>query len=403
MMSILQRICLYVFLFSLNFEVWDPFQTNGYFSISKLTGIIYFLVSVPAIIKYKTGQNYKPILSYIGIFFGVLLFVNAINADSLTNRILDFTILQNIILFWILINHTRKEPLILEKGLLFFSLGAVTLAFLYYNGIGIEITNDGRVSIFGDNQNAIAQRMTFGITVIVMVVLQNRLQLNKKRFLLLLLTPLLFGLLVATGSRLSLLSLAIIFIAGLVLLKTKNYLIKGLIFLIGIIVFSLMMYFAFENEMLRDRFLASIQEGNLSDRDVIWQHILPLIRQNMIFGVGQSGYTAYCMDLFGRYMSPHNVILEILCFTGFVGLLIYFGFLYQTIRLGYLSYKKEGYLLPLLLSITVFGILLGSHILEVKLGWTILAYIATSHELYTQKVNEVLILGKDEIKQVYTV
>jgi len=131
------------------------------------------------------------------------------NAESTKDAIFDFTILQNIILFWLLINHATKEPHILEKALLYFALGSATLAILYYNGIGIEMI-EGRVSIFGDNENSIGQRLCFSIIIISMAVLQNRLHLNKSRFLLLLAIPLLFGLLIATGSRLSLVSLAVV-------------------------------------------------------------------------------------------------------------------------------------------------------------------------------------------------
>ncbi len=403
MIQKLQRYSLYVFLFSLNFEVWDPLHTDGFFSISKLTGIIYFAVSIPAIIKYKTGSNYKPVLKVILTFFSLLFLINAIHAQSTDDTIIDFTILQNIILFWIIINHVRKEPLILERGLMAFSLGAATLALLYYNGVGIEITNEGRVSIFGDNQNIIAQRMCFGITIVAMLVLQNSLQLKKTRFLYLALTPLMFGLLIATGSRLSIITLAIIFISALVLLKTNTFLVKGLVFILGIVFFIFMFRLAFENEMLRERFLTSLNEGNLSNRDIIWEQIFPLILDHPIFGVGQSGYTTFCMNAFGRYMSPHNVVLEIVCFTGFFGLIVYGIFLYLVFRQGYLKYRESGLLLPMLLSISVFGILLGSHILEVKLGWVILAYITTSLEVQYQKKEKHQQKKESETMQVLAV
>ncbi|MBI9063786.1 MAG: O-antigen ligase family protein [Marinilabiliaceae bacterium] len=377
MMIKLQRISLYIFFFSMNFEVWDPFQTNGYFSVSKLAGIIYFLVSIPAIIKFKTNDQFKPILKSILLFFSLLLFVNAIHADSTTDTIVNYTILQNIILFWILINHEQSEPLILEKGLLYFALGSATLALLYFNGIGIELS-EGRVSIFGDNQNAIGQRMCFSIIIVSMVVMQNRLQLNKARFLLLLLIPMMLSLLVATGSRLAILSFALVFITGLVLVKTRDYYLKVVVFTVGIISFVFIWQFLMQNDLLRTRLLMSLQEGHLSERDVIWSNLLPLIENNPIFGVGQSGYSAFCNSNYGRYVSPHSVILELLCFTGTIGLLIYFFFLYQIFRKGYLTYKSNGLLLPILLIINIVGLLLVSHILELKIGWSILAYIAAS-------------------------
>ncbi|MGV8095732.1 MAG: O-antigen ligase family protein [Mangrovibacterium sp.] len=361
----------------MNFEVWDPFHTDGFFSISKLTGIIYFLVSVPHILQFRTGDQTKPVFISILLFFGLLFLMNAIHAESISDKIFDLTIFQNIVLFWILINHERIDPLVLEKGMLSFALGSATLALLYSCGIGIEYA-DGRVSIFGDNQNIIGQRMCISIIILMITVLQNRLQIRKMRYLFLLLIPLMLSLLVATGSRLAILSFALAFIAGVFLLKTKNYHLKIMVLALGFVSFVFIWKFAMENEILRTRLLLSLQEGQLSDRDMIWGNILPLIKNNLIFGVGQTGYTTFCVSEFGRYVSPHSVVMELISFTGVTGLTIYFIFLYQIFRMGYLSYKAEGLLLPVLLIIIVTGLLLGSHILELKPGWSIFAYITCS-------------------------
>ncbi|MCW0481660.1 O-antigen ligase family protein [Gaoshiqia sediminis] len=370
----LQQFALFIFFFSMNFEVWDPFQTGGFFSISRLTGIIYFVVSVPSMVRYRTGSEVRPVLNAILLFFCLLLFMNAIHAESVNDHILDNTILQNIVLFWVLVNHERTNQLVLEKGLLFFALGSTALALLFYQGIGIEYT-DGRVSIFGDNENVIGQRMCISIIIVLMTVVQNRLQLGKFRYLLLFTIPVMLGLLVATGSRLAIVSFVIVFVAGLVLLKTKAYSAKMTVFVVGGILLLLIGYYSMQNEILRTRLLMSLHEGDLSNRDAIWEHLIPLIEENLLFGVGQSGYDAFCLATFGRDMSPHSVVMELLCFTGIAGLVIYLSFIYLIFWRSYLSYKQSGILLPILLIIIVVGMLLGSHILELKLGWSILAYI----------------------------
>jgi O-antigen ligase len=361
----------------MNFEVWDPFQTNGYFSVSKFAGIIYFLVSIPAIIRYKTRTEFKPILNSILVFFSLLIIVNAFNSTSADDTIINFTVLQNIFLFWILINHVQSDSLILEKGLLYFAFGSAVFALLFYFGIGIELS-EGRISIFGDNQNAIGQRMCFSIIIVTMTVIQNRLQFSKVRFLLLMIVPLMLSLLVATGSRLSILSFAVAFIVGLFLMKTRNFNYKIIVLIVGIASFFIVWYLVMQNDMLINRLLMSLNEGDLSERDTIWKNILPLIEENPVFGIGQSGYSAFCSSNFGRYVSPHSVIMELLCFTGFVGLFIYIFFLYQIFKKGYEAYKLDGFLLPILLIINVIGLLLVSHILELKIGWCILAYITAS-------------------------
>jgi O-antigen ligase len=373
----LQRICLYLFFFSLNFEVWDPFQTNGFFSIARLTGILYFLVSIPQILSYKTDDSVKPIIKSILLYFGLLLIINAFHTESIGEYFFDFTIFQNIVLFWILINHENTQPKVLEGGMLSFAFGSVALALLYYNGIGIEYTN-GRVSVFGDNQNIIGLRMCISITILILAVVQNALRLPKARFLLLLPIPVMISLMIGTGSRHALLAFMIVFIAGLVLLKTNKSGWKILAFVVGIVSIIFIFLYTLQNEVLRTRLLESVQEGNLSNRDVIWKNIIPIIKSHPILGIGQSGYAQYCQLTFGAYTSPHNVILEILCFTGFTGLIIYFYFFYLNFNRSWQTYRKEGILLPTLLMLIAFTMLLISHILEVKIGWAIFAYASSS-------------------------
>jgi O-antigen ligase len=379
-MSRLQRICLYIFFFSMNFEVWDPLQTSGFFSISRLTGLTYFLVLIPSIIRFKTSDAMKPIITTIWIFFGLLLIMNGIHTDSMAEYFFDFTYFQNIVLFWILINHEQSDPKVLEKGLFAFALGSVSLAMLYYNGIGIEYSA-GRVSIFGDNQNIIGLRMCISITILLLAVIKNTLGLGRIRYLFLLPIPIMIGLMVETGSRHAVLAFFMVFIAGLALYKTEKQRWKILAFCIGIITVLVIYQYIMQNEVIRTRLLQSIYEGNLSDRDIIWKNMVPLIKSNPIFGVGQSGYASYCQVIYGVYTSPHNVILEILAFTGLTGLMIYFYFLFLIFKRSWSMYRKDSLILPLLLLFIAFSMIVISHILEVKIGWAIFAYAAGSSVL----------------------
>lgn len=61
--------------------------------------------------------------------------------------------------------------------------------------------------MFGDNQNIIGLRMTISITILAFSVLQNTLQLNKFRYLLLTPIPVMLELLAVTASRVALISL----------------------------------------------------------------------------------------------------------------------------------------------------------------------------------------------------
>lgn len=329
----------------------------------------------------------KPIITTIWIFFGLLLIMNGIHTDSMAEYFFDFTYFQNIVLFWILINHEQSEPGVLEKGMFAFAMGSITLALLYYNGIGIEYSG-GRVSIFGDNQNIIGLRMCISITILILAIIKNNFRMGRVRFLLLLPIPVMIGLMVETGSRHAVLAFVLVFIAALFLYKTERSLWKIVSFFIGIASVFLIYQYIMQNEVIRIRLFQSVYEGNLSNRDVIWKNMIPLIKSNPIFGVGQSGYATYCQVIYGVYTSPHNVILEILAFTGLTGLMIYFYFLYLIFRRSWRMYRKDGLILPLLLLFIAFSMIVISHILEVKIGWAIFAFAAGSSVLNTEAEEE---------------
>lgn len=376
-MKQIQNIALLVFFFSINFEVWDPLNTNGSFSISKLTGLIYFFVMIPQIMNFisvkEVNRHVKPVI----YFFTLLTIVSIFNIKPDYPSFFDFSIFQNIILFWILINHEHKNPGILEKGIFSFAIGSIVLALLFYIGIGIEIEG-GRVTIFGDNENIVGLRMSISVIILLMAVFQNKLKMSKLRILLLLPIPIMLNLMALTGSRVALISFILAFLIGLVLFKTRKITPKVLIFFTGMALFILIWQYLMQFEILKYRMLLSFREGNLSERNIIWSQILPLIKSNPIFGIGRTGYAQFAQNTFGQDLSPHNVFLEILALTGAAGLIFYLFFLYGIFNRSLTLYLKKGNLLPLLLLVPVMGMLLSAQILAVKLGWVIFSYNASN-------------------------
>jgi O-antigen ligase len=372
----IQRISLYLFFFSINFEVWDPFNTGGFFSISKLMGFIYLFAMLPMIVSSNTKDETKSLLWPVWLFFGILTFVNIFEINSTLYNFFDITIFQNIVLFWILINHESSEPQILEKGILSFALGSVVLTILFYFDIGVQYSLDGRVSIFGDNQNNIGIRTCISIFILIHAALQNTLQLNKLRFILFIPIPIMLHLMALSGSRVAMAAFILTFIIGGILIKTKTIWRKLLIFIFATLSFIAIWQYLMQTEVLKLRLLQSIYEGDLSGRDIIWQKIIPIIKNNPVFGIGTVGYNHFTLATFGEIKSPHNVFLEVLCYTGIVGLAVYLIFLFKILKKVMHIYKTAGILLPLLLLISIFGLLVSGQILSVKTGWIIFAYIA---------------------------
>ena len=384
-MKSLRRIALFLFFLSINFEVWDPLNTNGLFSIAKLMGHIYLATMLPRFFYFLTNKNNSTFIAPLFLYFAILTIVNLFNSDATLSTFFNMTIFQNIFLLYILINHEQEDPLIIEKGLLGFALGSGILAILYNAGIGIEISENGQVSIFHDNQNSIGFRSCVASIILIHNVVINPLKLGYSKFLLLLPLPLIFELLAVSASRSAVFSLILALVVGGSLVKTGKIWGKYLVILSTICFLIVIASLLMQHEVFRMRLMYTLQEGDTSGREIIWRNILPLIRDNPLFGVGTVGYETYSIMVFGELKSPHNVFLEILSYTGILGLSIYIVFLYRIVAKSFKMYTKMNLVLPMLLLIPVFVSIASMQILNVKTGWIIFAYIAGSYNMIPER------------------
>jgi O-antigen ligase len=370
----IQNLALMLFFFSLNFEVYDPLNTGGSFSVAKLTGLIYLVTVLPELFLFLRLDGLKKFLRPLWTFFLLLVVMSAIHANVRFPHSFDRTVFQNLILFWILVNHERYEPGIIEKGFLSFALGSVLLALFYDFGIGIGYSGT-RLTIFGDNQNAVGMRMCLSMIVLVVNVFQNRLELGRIRYVLLLPIPLMIQLMAATQSRVSFVAFILSFLAGIWLLKTNKIWGKLVVLVVGAALLVGIWHLIINVEGMRLRLLQSIHERDLSGREDIWATIIPLIRENIVFGVGRTGYDYFTESVWGIVKSPHNVILEVVAMTGLVGLVFYLTFYIRSVAVSFRVYRESGMILPLLLMIPIFGLLMSGQLIDVKTAWVIFAYV----------------------------
>ena len=264
------------------------------------------------------------------------------------------------------------RPEVLEKGMLSLAFGSITLVLLYNLGLGIEY-DEGRVILYGDNPNIIGIRMCIAITILFITVVQNKLELGKIRYLLLIPIPVMFQLLAETASRKALIVFLLCFIVGVMLFKTKKHWTKIIILASGIIGFLIILQNIIQYDILMFRILKTYESRDLSGRYEIYTSIIPVIQQHPIFGIGITGY----FSLFG-IRSPHNVFLEVLIYTGIIGMTLYLTFLFGILKKAYRVLITTSYLLPVLLLIPILGLMASGQILHQKLGWTVFAYIISS-------------------------
>ena len=370
----LQNFALYLYFFFVNFQELSFFGLNN-FSIPKFTILIYLGTIAIQHRHYIRISNLKKIMGPLLAFFGLLIIVNLFNINNLSARFFDFAIFQNIILFWILINHGRKDIRAMENALLILALGSILLAVFYNAGIGVEygeVYGVTRITLFGDNSNITSIRMVISILIIITTVVQDRLRIGLYRFLLLIPIIIMINLMAETGSRVGFISLALAFIVGTLFYKAKNNWNKIFVIIAGSLSFSLFLTFILKSEMLVLRLVKTVVDNDLAGRDYIWENIITVIQSNFIFGIGQTGY----FSIFGLG-SPHNVFLEVLIYTGIIGLVLYLIFILRISIYAYKLLKAKKIILPLLLMFPIFGVLFSGQILTMKLGWIVMAYIVS--------------------------
>ena len=137
----------------------------------------------------------------------------------------------------------------------------------------------------------------------------------------------------------------------------------------------------FQFTLVAERLFDTLNVGDLSSRDIIWAKVMDVISNNYIYGIGKTGYLLELGDF-----SPHNVILEVLCYTGIVGLLIFGYFLFGIVSNAYKKAKDHCDSLPLILLVPIFGMILSGQIFGQKIVWFIFAYIAYKSKI-SPKIN----------------
>lgn len=376
-----QRIALYLYMFSIHFEVYD-LTGMGILSVTKIVAFIYMLSIIPDFKFFIDLRNIRQFVNPAFLLFILMVIMSLININSVSSSFFDFTLMLNIFLFWVMINHERRDSGILDKSLYAFVFGSLTLTLLYTFNIGISYESD-RITIFDDNQNSVAIKISISIIILLFFGIQK---LIDKKIILgiiaLIPIPTMLSLMFETGSRKASIGLALAFVIGVLFLKTKNVMYKVLIIFLAFIGSVYMINLMMDYDIIFNRLERTAEQQDYGGRDEIWRNVFPLIIDNPIVGVGQTGYEMYSMGVFGNIRSPHNVLLEVLAYTGLIGLFIYLYLLYQVTWQGFKYYKIKGQILPLLLLIPMYGSILGGQALGNKLLWAIFAF-AASRIFYT--------------------
>jgi O-antigen ligase len=129
---------------------------------------------------------------------------------------------------------------------------------------------------------------------------------------------------------------------------------------------------------MRSRLEDTAETGDTAGRTEIWHNLFQIIKAKPVLGIGRTGFIYETTAIYGGEKSAHNVLIEILCYTGIIGLLTYLYFLYQIGMSSYNTYQKTSLLMPLIFMIPIAGMIMSIQILTHKIGWIIYAYIVSS-------------------------
>lgn len=378
------KFAIYAFFFSLNFETLNTFNLGIDYLASKITISLLLLFFI---------LNFKPVISVTHftkfIFPPILLFFILLTILSFLNKTADFPFLfdtqlfLNILIFIILCNYSISNPGIMLKGIFVFALGCLLVSLLFFSGIFVEKAMDGRIMMFGENANGLGIKASISLLIFIYFIINKKLDFGKNRFILLFFCPFLFNLMISTGSRVALLSFIVGFVVFLDPFKYSISTKKILILLSILPITFLLWYFYLKDSYVIKRLMNSIFKGDMSNRDIIWSKTMIIIKENLFFGVGKTGYAFEISKQMGTVTSPHNVILEVLCYSGILGLILFLIFFLQIIFKAIRKYRFENDLLSIALLIPIFGMMLTGQILDQKIGWILLAFVASETSIKT--------------------
>src|SRR5690606_26990835 len=165
--------------------------------------------------------------------------------------------------------------------------------------------------------------------------------------------PSMFFLVIASGSRGSLLALML---GGYIILIMSDVSKTIKVFLTGIsVVVSLMIInYLFSSEHLSNRWENAL-EGDTAGRVDIWKAVINIVKENPI-GVGETGYLEKILNIYGKYIDTHNLFLYVLVCGGVLSFFLYLAFLMKIFHNSFKIYLINKDVLPLLIFIVMMFI-----------------------------------------------
>lgn len=346
-LNVINDYCLYLLVFSVTFESWDPFQLVGTVSVTFITTILYLATWVPLISR---NFHFLPFTKYVLpllLLIVVGFICSAINSEYVTavKFAYNYRTLLLIVLMAFIAAHLYCKPKISPNVLNSYVASMLLVFFLVSTGNGVTYEN-GRLLLFGENPNVMGAKAALAFLITISKLINN---FSVKRFLIIMAICIPFiGLVATSGSRGAFVSMFLgLFV--LLLFRKTGILNKWALIIFAVLASGVLITYLLEtNPIMADRFLNTVETGDIG-RNVLWDAAFNIIKDNIIIGAGFEGVKPRMFAYSGAYMKPHNVFLYLFIACGLPGIVLFLIFLTRLTKLLFRHFQKSGDSLNLVL------------------------------------------------------
>lgn len=393
-MNNLQKISLFFYILLIPFASIKPFGVNIDFFIFKISFLFFVICNINIFfISFSKINNDYLCLLYFFLFYTINNYFNKPNIiiDSFDNigiyfDFFDLMLFLNLISFHIIYYQLKKLPKI--PNFIFYSIilsGLILSIFILFN-FNVEIDSFGRTSLIGENSNVIGFSLAFSCIVAIAVLFEFK-SITLFKVINIFIILIIFLALAKTGSRAAVLSLfSIVFLFS----RKNNRFLSFIYFLIFLVLVFLFYLIIASEELILSRLYETVDSGDVSGRDVLVISTLPLLLENILFGVGITGFATYTETQLGFFFNPHNTLIEVLLYTGIFGFFLFGYWVYMVIKKSIILKRKFQINIFITLLLLFILVLLSGQFFQSKLMW---CYTAILFAVYDIKIRQKSILG----------
>jgi O-antigen ligase len=375
------RWAFYLFIATIPFETINLGVPVEITAISLGLLLLSLVFQVPVIFR-NPPLAYGLFFLYLVIFAAPLILAENPYADEAVWQL--FVVTQLMLMSWVAYNLTLSDRVARNAAL---ALGAACtlLAILQLSGITTTASDEAakveRVTALGFHPNNVARIFALGILAFVGLAAGAKKGIIRPRWVVWIAFALMGISMVQTGSRGGLLALgaglsAFILRAGSIAVKARN---------IMLVLFALTFFVvaALQSDVMRARFDATIENGDLARRDQIYPVAWGMFLEKPFFGWGnQTGeyeLGARLAHVDEDSKNPHNLILHLFLVTGLAGAIPMLAGLGLVVWAAWKSRLGPRGVLPLSMIITVLVANMSGLWLHSKMHWLVVAFALSSY------------------------